>query len=49
MKSEDENVGQIFVDMLEKDIKKIQEKFKFFKKVIFTEEDWTEFRKATKC
>lgn len=46
---EDENVGQIFVDKLEEDIKKIHKEFEFSKKMILTEEDWAEFRKATKC
>ena len=45
---EDENVGQIFVDKIEEDIKKIHKEFEFSKKMILTE-DWAEFRKATKC
>ena len=32
----DEDVGQIFVEMLEKDLRKIHKEFDFAKKMIFT-------------
>ena len=48
-KSEDEDVGQIFVEMLEENIKKIHREFDFAKKMIFTDEDRCEFQKATNC
>ena len=49
MKSEDEegDVSQIFVEMLEEDIKKINEIPK--KKMIMGEKDSRDFRDATKC
>ena len=45
MKNED--VSQIFVDMLEKDIKKIHEEFDFSEKMIMTDADMIVFEKAT--
>ena len=36
MKNEDEDVSQIFIDMLEKDINEIQKKFNFPRKIIFS-------------
>ena len=36
-KSEEEDVGQIFAETLERETKKIHKKFNFFKKMIFTE------------
>ena len=48
-KSEDEDISVIFVEMLEQDIKRIQEKFDFSKKVIFTFKDKDDFEKAKIC
>ena len=48
-KSEDEDIGAIFVEMLERDIKRIQEKFEFSKKMIFTFKDKDDFEKAKIC
>ena len=46
-RSEDENVSAIFVEMLERDIKRIQEKFDFSKKMIpLTKEEQYEFENA---
>ena len=47
--SEDEDVNAIFVEMLERDIKRIQEKFDFSKKMIFTFKDKDDFEKAEIC
>lgn len=48
-KSEEEDVSQIFVDWLERDIKKIHEEFDFAKKMIFNIKDRREFEKAKEC
>ena len=48
-KSEDEDISAIFVEMLEQDIKRIQEKFEFSKKMIFTFKDKNDFEKAKIC
>ena len=48
-RSEDEEVSQIFVNRLEKDIREIYNEFKFSKKMILTEEDKNNFKKATHC
>jgi hypothetical protein len=48
--SEDDDVAQIFIDMLTQDIKKIYEQFKKRKKrMIFTEADEKIYREATVC
>lgn len=39
----DEDVGQIFVEMIEENIKKVYEKFDFSKEMIFKDEDKHEF------
>ena len=48
-KSEDEDVSAIFVEMLERDIKRIQEKFDFSKKMIFSFKDKDDFEKTEIC
>ena len=48
-RSEDEDVSAIFVEMLERDIKRIQEKFDFLKKMIFSIKDKDDFEKARVC
>ena len=48
-RSEDEDVSAIFVEMLERDIKRIQEKFDFSKKMIFSPKDKDDFEKAEIC
>ena len=48
-RSEDEDVSAIFVEMLERDIKRIQEKFDFSKKMIFSFKDKDDFEKARVC
>ena len=48
-KSEEEDIGAIFVEMLEQDIKRIQEKFEFSKKMILTFKDKDDFEKAKIC
>ena len=45
----DEDVGQIFVEMVEENIKKVYEKFDFSKEIIFKDEDKHEFNDATYC
>ena len=47
--SEDEDISAIFVEMLERDIKRIQEKFDFSKKMIFSFKDKDDFEKARVC
>ena len=47
--NEDDDVGQIFVDTLEKIIKKIYNQTKFAKKMIYTKEDQNHFESATIC
>ena len=47
--SEDDDVAQIFVDMLEKNIRRIYRKFKRPRRMIFTEADNRMFTEATKC
>ena len=49
VKNDEEDSGAIFVEMLEKDIKRIQEKFEFAKKMIFTFKDKDDFEKAKIC
>ena len=48
-RSEDEDLSAIFVEMLERDIKRIQEKFDFSKKMIFSLKDKDDFEKAKIC
>ena len=48
-KSGEEDIDVIFVEMLEEDIKRIQEKFEFSKKMIFTFKDKDDFEKAEIC
>ena len=48
-RSEDEDVSAIFVEMLERDFKRIQEKFDFSKKMIFSLKDKDDFEKARVC
>ena len=48
-RSEDEDVSAIFIEMLEWDIKRIQEKFDFSKKMIFSFKDKDDFEKAEIC
>ena len=48
-RSEDEDVSAIFVEMLERYIKRIQEKFDFSKKMIFSLKDKDDFEKAKIC
>ena len=48
-RSEDEDISAIFVEMLERDIKRIQEKFDFSKKMIFSPKDKDDFKKAEIC
>ena len=48
-RSEDEDVSAIFVEILERDIKRIQEKFDFSKKMIFSLKDKDDFEKARVC
>ena len=48
-RSGDEDVSAIFVEMLERDIKRIQEKFDFSKKMIFTFKDKDDFEKGEIC
>ena len=47
--SEDEDISAIFVEMLERDIKRIQEKLDFSKKMIFSLKDKDDFEKAEIC
>ena len=47
--SEDEDISAIFVEMLERDIKRIQEKFDFSIKMIFSFKDKDDFEKAEIC
>ena len=48
-KSGEEDIGAIFVEMLEEDIKRIYKKFEFSKKMIFTFKDKGDFEKAEIC
>ena len=48
-KSKDEDVAQIFVDMLEEDVKSIYQMFDKPKNMIFGLKEKIEFEKATKC
>ena len=48
-KNDEEDIGAIFVEMLEEDIKRIQEKFEFSKKMIFTFKYKSDFVKAKIC
>ena len=48
-RSQDEDVSAIFVEMLERDIKRIQGKFDFSKKMIFSLKDKDDFEKARVC
>ena len=49
IKERGENVGKIFVDNLEKDIREIYCKFKFKKNMRITTEEEQDFQKATVC
>ena len=48
-KSGEEDIGAIFLEMLEEDIKRIYKKFEFSKKMIFTFKDKGDFEKAKIC
>ena len=48
-KSPDEDIPQLFVESLEKDIKEIYNKFKKPKKMVMTREDKINYKKATHC
>ena len=47
--SDDQDVGQIFVEMLEKEIRSLFKRFDRKKKMIFTEEGKKAFEEATSC
>ena len=47
--SEDDDVAQIFITKLEENIKQIYNQFKFVKKMIYTDEDKTNFDLAQTC
>ena len=47
--STDEDIPQLFVESLEKDIKEIYNRFKKPKKMVMTQEDKIDFRRATHC
>ena len=47
--NEDDDVAQKFLDTLQENIKEIYNKFKFPKKMIFTEEDKKAFCESSKC
>ena len=47
--SESEDVAQIFVEILEENIKNANKKFDFARTMIFTDEDRCEFKAATYC
>lgn len=49
MKNEGEDVSQIFVDMLEKEITQLHQEFDFSKKMVLTNIDKADFEKATTC
>ena len=46
---DDDDVAQIFVNSLEETVKKIYNKFKFPKKIIYRKEDKENFEKSTHC
>ena len=48
-KSPDEDIPQLFVESLEKDIKEIYNRFKIPKKMVMTQKDKIDFRRATHC
>ena len=48
-KSPDEDIPQLFIESLEKDIKEIYNKFKKPKKMVMTQEDKIDYEKATHC
>ena len=48
-KSPDEDIPQLFVESLEKDIKEIYNRFKIPKKMVMTKEDKINYEKATIC
>ena len=47
--SEDDDVAQIFVDMLEENVKRIHEQFQLPKRIIFTKADKKKYTEATAC
>ena len=47
--SEDDDVAQIFVDMLEENVKRIREQFQLPKRMIFTKADKKKYTEATTC
>jgi len=49
VQDESDDAAQIFVDMLEQDIRRIYKKFKRPRKIIFTKTDKKKYTKATKC
>ena len=49
IREEDENVGRVFVESLEKDIKEIYHKFKWKRNMRITKEEQKDFGKATVC
>ena len=48
-KSPDDDISQLFIESLEKDIKEIYNKFKKPKKMVMTREDRMTYKKATHC
>ena len=44
-----DNIPQLFIESLEKDIKEIYNRFKIPKKMVMTQEDNIDFRRATHC
>ena len=48
-KSTDDNIPQLFIESLEKDIKEIYNRFKKPKKMVMTREDRINYKKATHC
>ena len=47
--SPDKDIPQLFIESLESDIKEIYNKFKIPKKMVMTQEDKIDFRRATHC
>ncbi|XP_020608918.1 uncharacterized protein LOC110047502 [Orbicella faveolata] len=48
-KAADEDIPQLFIESLEKDIKDIYKRFKFPKKMVMTKKDKIDFVEATRC
>ena len=49
IEEQDKNVGEIFVENLEKDVTEIYDEFKYKKKMRITRKEELDFRKATDC